>query len=560
MPAARQIDGKSEVKLYEQHRGHLNLDRSAYNAHGKEVSEYILPGWGDFSEDGEKRQEGEKKHAVIYDGEPARAIEIGAAGLRAGITPPAQKWLKLTMPDPDLSAWGPVRRFLDDLTDRFLRTLPQGGFYNVMFANFMEDLGFGTYCSMGTRDPKRITLWTHITAGRYWISRNYQGDVDTLYRSMRMTARAMRDRFGEQELSQAVQNCFNSSGNPFDKHQVVHLVQPNQKFDPDKADNQSMPWESVHYEPINNDRVLRRSGFNSFPYQVGTYYLIGDEDYGRGPGQAVLPDVKTLFEYGKAGIKGTHKSIDPPVVADETFKGKLRLLPGGVSFGKTDKASGVRAIYDVTPDMVTLWNAIKDLRAQVAKRFFNDLFIFLLQNANATATEILKRDQEKALLLGPLVDRVKVDMLDPGAQRHLDNMMDAGAMPPIPPEVMRAGGVLEIEYTGELVRAQKMAGVSSMDQIVSTTLNAAQQVPEVADNIDLDVWVRKKGNVLDVPAELVRTPETVQQIRQSRAQEQQERMKQEQALAAVQAARELSRADTEGKNALTDLAGAMGNE
>jgi hypothetical protein len=52
-----------------------------------------------------------------------------------------------------------------------------------------------------------------------------------------------------------------------------------------------------------------------------------------------------------------------------------------------------------------------------------------------TATEVLKRSQEKSMLLTPLVARQQNESLSPMIERELDILIRKGKLPPIPEEV-----------------------------------------------------------------------------------------------------------------------------
>ena len=56
------------------------------------------------------------------------------------------------------------------------------------------------------------------------ISENAQGEVDTAHRKFEMTARAMAQRFGEQNLPDIAKKDFEKD--PYKKHNIVHAVYP----------------------------------------------------------------------------------------------------------------------------------------------------------------------------------------------------------------------------------------------------------------------------------------------------------------------------------------------
>jgi hypothetical protein len=90
-------------------------------------------------------------------------------------------------------------------------------------------------------------------------------------------------------------------------------------------------------------------------------------------------------------------------------QGEVNLLPGGITRynGTTDAA--VKPAYQVQADLGALENAIQNVRATIRSQFFADVFLSLSSQtySNMTAAEVAERHQEKMLVLGPVLERLK---------------------------------------------------------------------------------------------------------------------------------------------------------
>ena len=148
--------------------------------------------------------------------------------------------------------------------------------------------------------------------------------------------------------------------------------------------------------------------------------------------------------------------------------------------------------------------------------------------------------------------RLQNELLDPLIEITFDQMMDAGILPPPPPELQ--GSDINVELVGILAQAQRAIGVNSVDRFVAHigNLAAARQDPSVWDNYDSDKDVEIYGDMLGVSPELVLSPDKRDAIRQARAEEMAAQQKAMAMNQAADTANKLAGAKTDGPNALTD--------
>ena len=87
--------------------------------------------------------------------------------------------------------------------------------------------------------------------------------------------------------------------------------------------------------------------------------------------------------------------------------------------------------------------------------FLVTLFQILVDAPQMTATEAMLRAQEKGALLAPTMGRQQSEFLGPLIEREIDILSRAGALPPMPDALVKAGGMVEVEYQSPLNRAQR---------------------------------------------------------------------------------------------------------
>ena len=70
---------------------------------------------------------------------------------------------------------------------------------------------------------------------------------------------------------------------------------------------------------------------------------------------------------------------------------------------------------------------------------------------------------EKMLQIGPVLDRLNDELLDPAIDRIFNIMMRRGMLPPPPDELQ--GQPLRVEYTSVMAQAQKSVGIGSIEAL-----------------------------------------------------------------------------------------------
>ena len=168
-----------------------------------------------------------------------------------------------------------------------------------------------------------------------------------------------------------------------------------------------------------------------------------------------------------------------------------------------------------------------------------------------TATEVVERHEEKLVLLGPVLQRVNVELLDPLMDDVFTFAMEQNIIPE-PPESI-AGQDLRVEYMSLLAQAQQAVAASSMERTLGFAGNLVAVFPQIVDNIDADKAIREYSEIMGNAANLLVDQEQVDKIRADRQAQEMQQMQQMQQAQTAQNAKVLSQTDTQRPNALTQL-------
>ena len=553
-------------------RKQILKDRKAdWDPHYEDLSNYILPRRSRFMTSDHNK--GQKKHQFIINNTGTRAARTLRAGMHSGSTNPARPWFRLSTPDPDLMEFAAVKQWLYIVERRMRDAFLKSNLYNALPVLY-GDLGvFGTGAMAFLEDPKDGMRFYTYPIGSYGLATNERNQVDTIARDLRLTVRQIVTRFGRasdkksgsvdwSNFSDNVKRLWDQ-GKYEQTLDIVHIVHPNVDANPNMLEAKYKPFQSIYYETGNDrqDRFLRESGFDEFPLMGPRWEVLGDDVYGSSPGMEALGDIKALQVLEKRKAEAHEKHVRPPMTGPSSLRNqKASILPGDITYlDVRDQQQGFRPTYEVQPNTKGTILDINEHERRISSTFYEDLFLMLANTdrRQITAREVEERHEEKLLMLGPVLERMYDELHDPLISRAFNIMEKQGMFPPPPPEL--ANIELKVEYISIMAQAQKAVATASIDQFAGFVGRVAEaqaafgMTPEAIDKFDVDQAIDDYGDFVGVPPHLVRSDEKVQKIRDQRAQAQQRAAQAQQMQQAAETAKTASQADTQNKNALTDV-------
>jgi hypothetical protein len=533
--------------------GQLKTERATWWAHWKEISDYLLPRSGRFFV--QDRDKGWRRHNNIYDSTGTRALRVLAAGMMAGMTSPARPWFRLTTGDPDLAKSAAVKVWLNDVQRTMLDIFSKGNTYRALHGIYEELGAFGTASSIVLPDYHNVIHHYPLTTGEFAIATDYRGQVSTLYREFQKTVHELVAEFGYENCSNTVRSMYDR-GSLDQWVTIIHAIEPRSDRDPTKFDAKNMAWRSVHFEiGAERGKYLRESGFKQFPALCPRWATAGGDIYGNSPGMEALGDIKQLQHEQLRKAQGIDYKTKPPLQVPTGMKNRdVETLPGGISFvDAANPHGGIRTAFEVNLDLSHLLADIQDVRERIKGSFYADLFLMLANQTDArmTATEVAERHEEKLLMLGPVLERLHNELLDPLIEMTFSRMIEAGIVPP-PPEELQ-GQDINVEFVSMLAQAQRAVGTNSVDRFVGNLGQVAQFKPDVLDKFDSDKWADAYSDMLGIDPEIIVPADQVAFIRKQRAQAAQAQQQMAMMQQGADTAKNLATAKTDTPSALTNV-------
>jgi hypothetical protein len=480
--------------------------------------------------------------------------------MMSGITSPARPWFRLSTPDPELIELGNVKNWTDDVRDRMNAVFLRSNLYRVLPITYGGMSTYASHAFLIEEDQEDTIRCIPFLIGSYSIAQNYKLQVDTFHRKFRMTARQIVQQFGVvdgdmrridwSKISKDVKDAF-ENGNTEVWFDVGHIIQPNDNYLPNSPLAKNKKYSSDYYEigssnSFSREVFLLEDGYDYFPVLVPRWEVNGEDTWGTNcPAMEALGDIQQLQTGEKRSLQAVEKMLNPPLIAPTSMKNKsISHVAGEITYSDVREGQqGLRSIYDVRFDIGAMENKQVQVRQRISRYFFEDLFLMLAQSdrRQITAREVEERHEEKLLALGPVLEQLNQDLLDPLVQITFEIMSKRGMLPPAPQELQ--GMDLQIEYVSVMAQAQKLIGLSSLERFGGIVANAAQLDPRILDKVKSDQYIDEAANILSIPARVVASDEEVAQIREDRAKQQQQQAQMEQAQMGAKAIKDIASAD-----------------
>lgn len=566
----------AKKKILNNIRSELELERSSFISHWRDLSDYILPRRARFTISDVNK--GDRRNQKINDNTGTLAARTLRFGMLSGVTSPARPWFRLATPDPAMAEFGAVKEWLYKCQLIMSNSFLKSNLYNTLPLVY-GDMGTFATAPFSVQEVfnGNVLHTESYPVGSYMIAKNEFGIVDTFVREYRMSISNFVRKFvlkenGKMDWSNAsmtVKSLWDSA-NYQTWVDVCHVIMPNTEYDPMRLESKFKKYASVYFEigisgtgkgsPYPSDyddmKLLDEKGFDMFPILCPRWEVTGEDVYGTNcPGMEALGDIKALQLGEKKSYQAIDKMIDPPMVAPATMKShSSSTLPGDITYlADRESFDAFKPAYQINFQINQMEAKQEQTRSRIKRAYYEDLFLMLANDtrSNITAEEIRARKEERLLAVGPVLEQLNQDALDPLINLAFEFHRRQGLLPPPPPEL--SGVDLKVEYISVMAQAQKLITIGSVERFTGYAQSLIALRPETADKVDMDQMIDIYGEITSVPPSIIRTDDQVESVRMQR--EEQFRAQQQAEIQAqrAQTIKTLADAPTDGENALTDL-------
>lgn len=484
-------DEKDLVSSVHTDLSEMKTCRATFESTWNEIVDFVMPRMTGFNR---KPEPGKQRNSRIFDSTAPMALRNFQAAIDSMITPHTQVWHRLAVDNEQLADNENVRAYLDQVVKTLfaVRYAWRSGFTTQIGQSY-QSLGlFGNGPLMIEEAKGQGIRYRARPLSRFYFVENAAGFVDKSCDCWTLTARQAVQKWGRAKLPAHMVNAFDRT--PEAKFDFIHRVQPRADRVAGRLDALNMAFESVW---VWNGELIEQSGFRTYPYAVGRFYVDSDTQYGGSPAEDALPDIKMVNEMERTIIRGAQKAVDPPLLLTEdgVLEG-FDLRSGALNHGGLDNQGNQLVKPLQLGENIQAGVQYADTKRQsINTGFYVTLFQILTEAPQMTATEVLERAQEKGILLAPTMGRVQTEMLGQMIERELDICGHApGVLPPMPPELIEAGASVNIIYDSPLNKAmrasegaavlqwvQQVATVAQLDQSALKVINGQEVARGLAD-------------------------------------------------------------------------------
>jgi hypothetical protein len=426
----------------------------------------------------------------IFDGTAMDAVDQLASSLLANLTPPWSAWFGLK-PGPEVTpeqaeALSPT---LEGAARVMQAHFDRSNFAVEMHQAFLDLVTAGTGTILFEEAaPGQMSAFKFSALPLSSVTLEEgagTGRLDRVFRESDMTLETIKARFPKADLPRDVAR----EKDPKRVFKIIEAAMPD-------GDKSAILYSVVLASGAENV-VLQQASLPASPFIGFRWAKAPGDVYGRSPVMKALPDIKTankvvelILKNASIAVTGIWQADDDGVLNPAT----VALLPGTI-IPKAVGSQGLQPLempgrFDVSQLV------LDDLRARIRHAMLIDR-LGQIDGRRMTATEVLERAGEMALLLGATYGRLQSELLTPLVQRGWSILRRRGEVP----DIAIDGRTVQLDYRSPLAMAQGQRGVQGTINWITTTMAMG---PEASSTIDLAAAARFIGAAMGVPSDLIR--------------------------------------------------------
>ncbi|MCI5061303.1 MAG: portal protein [Alphaproteobacteria bacterium] len=470
--------------------------RQNWESHWQECYDYALPQRGGFTR---FNSIGTSRVKNLFDGTAMDAVDQLAASLLGNLTPPWSQWFGLK-PGPQLSQSeaADLAPVLEDISRKIQIHFEHSNFSVEMHQCFL-DLAVGGTSTLyfEENEPGAFSAFkfSAVPLNEIVLEEGDNGFLDGSYRQLSMTLAQMQGRYSLADMPDHITR--EGEKDPQARFDVLETILPENGIYQFKAIlmDQSFPV------------LLQEGQFHQSPAISFRWMKSPGESYGRSPVMKALPDIKTANKVVELILKNASIAVTGIWQADDDGvlnPANIELTPGSI-IPKAVGSQGLKALdmpgrFDVS-ELV-----LNDLRARIRHALLVDK-LGPVQNKRMSATEVLERSSEMAMLLGATYGRLQSELLTPLIKRAFSILRRRGEIP----DIALDGRYVSLDYRSPLARAQ---GQKNIQNILMWLDSLSSMGAGASASVETQKTAQYLGEALGVPADLIQVPDLSETILQ----------------------------------------------
>lgn len=499
-----------DFEYYKYRLDKLEAKRVNYDPKWNELAVFCDPRHAYFRV---KKTNGELSQLIPKTDDTAQLyLPVYAATMNSMVTPKAYVWHQLKFFSTDVQEnYGDWLSAENELLYKY-RYSGESNFDSAITECYISAAVYGHCILYVEKDRARRRLsYSCLPVQEFYIDKDFAGRVNTFYRKVNVSYRKLQDLFPSY-----VPEKFKSRKDTKwldDEMWLLHTVEPSQE----KAGH-------THYTYIDldNRHIIEQGEMDYCPYLCAREYVFpsSDDPYGFSRCLSILPSIKALNSLQFNFIKQTDMAGQPTLLTNSDVIDASKVTANGsvIEGGIDEEGRPMVQALRTYSDYPALDYEIKMLQDKVKTAMHVNFFATFSETQSRSATDAAAKESEKANMIAPAGARFARELLIPLIELELQLYGDMNMLPPAPQglDTQTMFTDFDIELDNPLLKGQRMDSATNILTLLQAIAQVASVKPEVIDTINGDKTVRTLQDIMNIPADIVNTPEEVAAIQQEK--------------------------------------------
>lgn len=447
----------------------------------------------------------------IFDSTALAASERLNNLLITGLIPPWQQWFRL-MPGNEVrsqEAKAEMRPLLQEAEDKVNEVLKRARFYQEMQPTLIDRMVGGSACMEAVVEDDELHFKC-VPLAEVAFAEDAFGRVAVIARQSMWTTMMLRQAY-EGKLDDNWKRI--NEQKPQEKHKVLELEQR-------QRDGQ-WHWKRVLCSPQatlgGDERDLEEHTKPLQRLMVTRWTKIPGVPYGRGPAIQALGDIRALNKIKELSLKNAALAVSGvyTVVNDGVINPYTVTIEPGARIPVASNNPNERSIemLPTSADFDVAMFSMEELQNAIQKAFMANQFT-PSGRTPLSATEVAERTQVIAHEAGATISRLQNEIVEVALHHAMRFLRQKGE---VPEQLTTEGDITQFRYVSRLSQAQwaeERASILNLAQVASAFGEFDTSAGLVIDTASA---LRRVAALDNLPTEIMRSPEKVEQMLQQAA-------------------------------------------
>ena len=497
----------------------MKSSRSNHESSWQDISDYMMPFRGDITT---KKARGAKRAKPVFDSTAMIAADHLVNFMKGALLPPSQDWLRI-VPPFDYQQDDTIRKLLDKTAQRVLAALSQSNFYTEATGALRDLIVLGNSTIMVEEDTISAgayggLLFEAVPIGRMWWAQGKGSRITMVAREFSMPA-LDAVRYFDDPGATALKHV--SMGNPMEEVLYYQFCFENEgkvKGGAPSKSNKNYVSVWICYDGM-PPAIVRESGYDIPPYVISRLHRVDGEEYGRGRGHLARADARGLSELRRQILIAAGRDLNPPLMVEDDTMVDMDIANGGIVVTRPPVKVAPNFLRSGA-DYAAADKIARDDRDQIRQAFLSDV-LAEPSSQPRSAEESRQRQQRSLQRLASAADIVNNEFLGPVVQSVIGILSRRGELPEGVEAASLMGGSISatVKFSSPFFSAQKQGSAQRVMSFLERRLSLMQatQDPSFIEDIHPDRLREFDMQQSDVPAEIFRTQDEINDIREARA-------------------------------------------